>query len=252
MKNYYYDVQETKTQYENKIVAALFIPKYDFATYHRKFINKANLEVIKCIEVYNSSTDSDINLAIVKDKKTNLYGLFSYSKQEHKCIIPIEFDYIEFNYSLGFTIKKNNLCGLYSSIGTPIVPINFDSFIIKRNLIIVKKDGLLGLYSSSGALILPTNFLNVIIEGDLIIVKENKHFCEGVYSKSLSKFIIPIKYDNIQILSDYIIASTRIASYKTEESYYDFSGKFIKSQIEEKPPKYDRSDILEGIYMAWW
>lgn len=252
MKDYYYDARETKIQYENKIVAVLFIPKYDFATYHSNFINKANLEVIKCITKYNSSTKSDINLAIVKDKKTNLYGLFSYSKQEHKCIIPIEFDYIEFNYSLGFTIKKNNLCGLYSSTGTPIVPIIFDSFTIEGNLIIVKKDGLVGLYSSSGSLILPANFFNIIIKGDLIIVEENEHFSKGIYSISLSKFIIPIKYNNIEILSDYIIAITCIDRYKAEESYYDFSGKFIKSEVKEESPEYDRSDILEGIYMGWW
>lgn len=236
---------ESKRKQIRRKLLGVCKPDFDFSNYHSNFIKNNNLEVIECYKT------TQFHFAIVRDLNTTLLGVFSYSEVEKKCVIPIDFDYIEFNYSNGFNVGKNNLYNIYSYIGTLILPIWFNFISVEKNLITVKKGDLYGLYSLSGILILPTNFVDIIIKGDLIIVKKEL-FLAGVYSISLSKFIIPIKYDNIQILSDYIIASTRIDRYKTEESYYDFSGKFIKSQIEEKPPKYDRSDILEGIYMGWW
>ena len=276
-------IEKEKEQLRKEILEAMYLPLSSFNELHSEFLENNNLKCLNCFNVLTSSDYED--LAIVKNKKTNLQGVYLYSEDGYTLCIPLKFNHIDFRFTC-FVVKSKNLSGIYSFSGELILPIKYDDISIttkNHHVAIVKKSGLLGLYSLDlHDWILPLEYDDISIttednyhvaivkkiglvgsysldlhdwilplEYDLIcklhnkVLKVNKGYLWGVYSVSLSKFIIPIQnntvnsvdsvdYCNtIEFYSDSILIKTS-DPYKIEEAYYDYNGNLLSSTTRKK------------------
>lgn len=285
--NYY--TEKEKEQLCKEMLEIMYHPLVSFSELHNDFLEKNNLENLKCFSVNISSNSED--LAIVKNKKTNMQGVYLYSEHGYTLCIPLEFDNIDFGFSC-FVVKSKNLYGLYSFSGECILPIEYDNILTPYNRrAIIEKSGLKGLFSIKlNDWILPLEYDDISIlaeDSDLAIVK--KSGLVGLYSLDLHDWILPLEYTGIYTdkfynshntkvlkvekgyrlgvysvsLSKFIIpilyntvrfysnciSTETCDSGERKEARYDYNGKFLSSSSRLQETNYTKGDIRDALIL---
>jgi hypothetical protein len=134
------------------------------------------------------------------------FGLINYSG---KLIVPCEYDRIS-SYCDGLvSFERNGKSGYFNLKGKEVVPAKYDrAFNFWYSVSIVENDNKFGLMDTTGTLILSLEYdqINILgyrkneIDSALfyILTINNK---KGIYDPLKRKIIIPLKYDNISIIS---------------------------------------------------
>lgn len=167
--------------------------------------------IYESINVVNSNT-----FIIRKEKKYGVLG------DDNKTIIPIEFDYIYFNYIDNyFFTTKDNKTGVYNIEGKIIIPIKFENITYNNDYFFIKENNKIGIYDKDGKNIIPVEFDNIDFNDNYFIVKKANKV--GVYDNEGKNIIPPIEFDYINYYqnSHFFVRS----NYK--EGIYNINGENI-------------------------
>lgn len=161
------------------------------------FINKYGEIVFE--NVYSSVDSFNGNLCIVsKDGKKGVIN------ECGECIIPISFDNIKYIYTgdiRGYIVTKNGKKGICGYDGTIRIPIVYDELErCREGMVLATKDNKQCVFKDTGEIIIPMRYDSIKYDDwNLHGFILSYHGKKGYYDLNGSE-IIPIQYDNMQII----------------------------------------------------
>jgi|GEM_PF-3863946 len=208
---------------------------YGYYDMNGKMLIPAKYAEIDFILYKDGSFGSD---NIAKYKRNGKYGVVDQNGYE---ILPAEYENIGheiLDISGGaVVVQQNRKLGMVSLQGKIVLPIEYTRISpVKNNGAWIFKDNKFGLIDAHATSILPLAYTAIEkLTGDANWYAVGKGKYTGVWSTREQQFVIPIKYDKIEINRSFIKNSVIVNLYNGDKiGLYD-----LKREVQIVEPKYD-------------
>lgn len=142
-----------------------------------------------------------------------------------------DFDYLFYCGIKRFIVKKNDQFGVINHLGEIIVPLEYDSLILKENNYQVSKNNKIGLVNLEGKVVISLEYEDIEFYGEAIYVTQNGLI--GVYNRQFKLIAEPQFKSKVWDWGKFILTrengQSGFVNHKTGDSYYQSpEGEIIK------------------------
>lgn len=123
----------------------------------------------------------------VDNKEIELTGLSGAFDSNGNIVLPFEYDFLKTDKNNNLIIYKNSYCGVITEEVETIIPLKFQEIKSFFNLYTVRSNNLWGIFNNKGKLILPIKYQKIFITSNdgAFVFKNNKWF--KITFKTISK-----------------------------------------------------------------
>jgi hypothetical protein len=189
-----------------------------------------------------------LNDSLFAIKKTEQWQLYDPSLRRAN---PLSYDDIDVvDYGL-IKVRLRGMAGMLDAAGRPLIPAQYDYFVIGSQTIITFNNGLVGLYGLNGVEYLRCEYDDIIVRTSALVFFEKQG--KYGYLSIPSRMYTAAEWDDVELLEH---TATGVSNNPTADvivSRNDKKGLFLTMNDSlGLLPRYDAIDNLCGEYILFW